>query len=165
MSSDDLYPNHNRLKTAWTYRISTGLDLQWQSSSWWCSVYPSFRAKSPALRLVYLSSILKSLCPVMVATSITFKSFSNNREVASCPRSWNVRSCIPARTLARCHRLLRASTWIGNTLSSTERRTGRPARGSRALLEREKFSPPHACPNDKEEDGLQPKVRGIGCCL
>ena len=49
--------------------------------------YPSFLSKSSALKCVYLCSTLRSLCPVIVATSITFNPFSKNLLVASCLRS------------------------------------------------------------------------------
>lgn len=49
--------------------------------------HPSFFAKSSARKCVYRRSIRRSLCPVMLATSMMFSPFSNNLVVASCRRS------------------------------------------------------------------------------
>ena len=49
-------------------------------------------ARSSAFKCVYLFSICNVLWPVIAATCIGFSPFSKKRLVASCRRSWKVRS-------------------------------------------------------------------------
>ena len=77
--------------------------------------HPSLRAKSSALRCVYLFNIFRSLCPVMADTSMMFNPFSKNLDVASCLRSWSLRFFIPAFLIVLLHWPLKAISDIGKT--------------------------------------------------
>lgn len=70
---------------------------------------------------VYRFRVFQSECPEMAATSCTSSPFSNNREMASCLKSWKRKSLIPASRQDRLNALVIASAVRLNGPSSSIR--------------------------------------------